>query len=88
MATTNGNVNRVGPDKVDVLIVGAGPAGLMMAEWTAKCGVKTRTVDKRGTKIFNDQADGLQCRTLEIFDSFKFGHRAWIDSNHMLEIYL
>lgn len=39
-------------------------------------------------QIFNGQADGLQCRTLEIFDSFDFGHRAWIESNHMLEICL
>ncbi|KAK7419247.1 hypothetical protein QQX98_003399 [Neonectria punicea] len=75
-------------DHVDVLIVGAGPAGLMMATWLAKCGIKTRIVDKRGTKVFNGQADGLQCRTLEIFDSFGFGHRAWIESNHMLEICL
>lgn len=73
---------------VDVLIVGAGPAGLMMANWMSRCGIKTRIVDKRGTKIFNGQADGLQCRTLEIFDSFDFGHRAWIESNHMLEICL
>ena len=43
---------------IDVLIVGAGPAGLMMATWMAKCGVKARIVDKRGTKIFNGQADG------------------------------
>ncbi|KAH7159553.1 FAD binding domain-containing protein [Dactylonectria estremocensis] len=75
-------------DHVDVLVVGAGPAGLMMATWLAKCGIKTRVVDKRGTKVFNGQADGLQCRTLEIFDSFGFGHRAWIESNHMLEICL
>lgn len=73
---------------VDVLIIGAGPAGLMMANWMSRCGVKTRIVDKRGTKIFNGQADGLQCRTLEIFDSFSFGHRAWLESNHMLEICL
>ncbi|KAG5661785.1 hypothetical protein KAF25_004024 [Fusarium avenaceum] len=52
------------------------------------CGIKTRIVDKRGTKIFNGQADGLQCRTLEIFDSFGFAHRAWIEANHMLEISL
>ncbi|PTD02421.1 Phenol 2-monooxygenase [Fusarium culmorum] len=70
-------------DHVDVLIVGAGPAGLMMATWLAKCGVKTRIVDKRGTKVH-----GLQCRTLEIFDSFGFANRAWIESNHMLEISL
>ncbi|CAG9996290.1 unnamed protein product [Clonostachys byssicola] len=75
-------------DHVDVLIVGAGPAGLMLATWLAKCGVKARIVDKRGTKIFNGQADGLQCRTLEILDSFGIGHRAWRESNHMLEICL
>ena len=75
-------------DDVDVLIIGAGPAGLMMANWMSRCGIRTRIVDKRGTKIFNGQADGLQCRTLEIFDSFNFAHRVWIESNHMLEICL
>ncbi|KAK6403393.1 hypothetical protein LTR95_018967, partial [Oleoguttula sp. CCFEE 5521] len=72
----------------DVLIIGAGPAGLMMATWMAKCGIKTRIIDKRGSKIFNGQADGLQCRTLEILDSLGFGTRAWQESNHMLEICL
>ena len=42
----------------------------MAATWAARCGLKTRIVDKRGSKIFNGQADGLQCRTLEIFESF------------------
>jgi phenol 2-monooxygenase (NADPH) len=74
--------------EVDVLIIGAGPAGLMAATWMSRCGIKTRIVDKRGTKVFNGQADGLQCRTLEIFDSFNFAHRAWRESNHMLEICL
>lgn len=39
----------------------------------------------------NDRSNlraGLQCRTLEIFDSLGFGHRAWRESNHMLEIRL
>ncbi|KAF7510148.1 hypothetical protein GJ744_007047 [Endocarpon pusillum] len=74
--------------EVDCLIVGAGPAGLMAATWMSRCGIKTRIVDKRGTKVFNGQADGLQCRTLEILDSFDFAHRAWRESNHMLEICL
>lgn len=36
---------------VDVLIVGAGPAGLMLANWLSRYDVKTRIVDKRGTKV-------------------------------------
>lgn len=39
-------------------------------------------------QIFNGQADGLQSRTLEIFDSFGFAYRAWQESNHMLEMCL
>jgi phenol 2-monooxygenase len=71
---------------VDVLIIGAGPAGLMAAAWMAHCGVNARIVDKRNTKIFCGQADGLQCRSLEIFDSLGFGDRAWKEANHMIEI--
>ncbi|KAB5540448.1 FAD binding domain protein [Coniochaeta sp. 2T2.1] len=83
-------INGAGAEasKVDVLIVGAGPAGMMAATWFARCGIKARVVDKRGTKIFHGQADGLQCRTLEILDSFGFADRAWKEGNHMLEICL
>ncbi|KAJ0297655.1 hypothetical protein COL516b_010507 [Colletotrichum fioriniae] len=70
---------------VDVLIIGAGPAGLMAAAWMAHCGVNARIVDKRNTKIFCGQADGLQCRSLEIFDSLGFVDRAWKEANHMIE---
>ncbi|KAF1960548.1 hypothetical protein CC80DRAFT_403317 [Byssothecium circinans] len=72
--------------KCDVLIVGAGPAGLMLATWMAHCGINARIVDKRSTKIFNGQADGLQMRSLEIFDSFGFADRAWKEANHMIEM--
>ncbi|KAI1491828.1 phenol hydroxylase [Biscogniauxia mediterranea] len=80
-------VNGQTPESnVDVLIIGAGPAGLMAAAWMAHCGVKTRIVDKRNAKIFCGQADGLQCRSLEIFDSLGFADRAWKEANHMIEI--
>ncbi|KAF2424502.1 phenol hydroxylase [Tothia fuscella] len=72
--------------QIDVLIIGAGPAGLMAATWMARLGVSTRVIDKKGTKIYSGQADGLQCRSLEIFDSFGFADRVWKESNHMLEI--
>ncbi|KAJ0345919.1 hypothetical protein COL154_009987 [Colletotrichum chrysophilum] len=62
------------------------PDRLMAAAWMAHCGVKARIVDKRNTKIFCGQADGLQCRSLEIFDSLGFADRAWKEANHMIEV--
>ena len=58
----------------------------MLATWAARCGVKTRIIDKRGTKVFNGQADGLQCRSLEVFDSFGFVDRILKECNRMLEV--
>ena len=46
--------------KVDVLIIGAGPAGLMLSLWCARLGVKARVVDKRTAKVFSGQADGYR----------------------------
>jgi phenol 2-monooxygenase (NADPH) len=50
---------------VDVLIVGAGPAGLMMANWMSRLGVKTRIVDKRGTK-----ASPVDSMSLSVIDRY------------------
>ncbi|KAI5780854.1 FAD binding domain-containing protein [Geopyxis carbonaria] len=72
---------------IDVLIVGAGPAGYMAATWLTKFkGLKVRFIEKRSGKVFAGQADGLQCRTLEVLQSFGFADRVWKDANHMLEI--
>ena len=56
--------------KIDVLIIGAGPAGLMAANWMSRFpDIKTRIIDKRNGQLENGQADGLNSRTLEIFES-------------------
>jgi phenol 2-monooxygenase len=51
-------------DHVDVLIIGAGPAGLMLANWLSRFDIKTRIVDKRGTKVSPPLcAQALLCRS-------------------------
>lgn len=50
----------------DVLIIGAGPAGLMCAYALAKAGVDVRVIEKRASRIAAGQADGIQPRTIEV----------------------
>ncbi|KAI1821625.1 FAD binding domain-containing protein [Xylaria intraflava] len=71
--------------KVDVLVVGAGPAGLMLSLWLSRLGIVTRVIDKRTDKISSGQADGFQARTLEILDSFGIDG-AWKSANRMFEV--
>ncbi|KGU20721.1 hypothetical protein MGK_06133 [Candida albicans P57055] len=79
--------------ETDVLIIGAGPAGLMCATWLSRCGIPFRIIDKRSNEIFTGQADGLQCRSLEIFQSFSESsfdfaslNQSWKMANHMIEM--
>ena len=51
-----------------VLVVGAGPTGLMMASQLARNGVPVRVVDKSPTACAESRALGIQSRTLEVFD--------------------
>jgi len=56
--------------EVDLLIIGAGPAGLMAAAWASSCKLNARIIDEKDARVRTGQADGLHCRTLEIMDSF------------------
>jgi 2-polyprenyl-6-methoxyphenol hydroxylase-like FAD-dependent oxidoreductase len=53
---------------VRVLIVGAGPVGLTLANDLAARGVSFRIIDKLGEPTRNSRAHGLQSRTLEALD--------------------
>ncbi|RHZ63464.1 uncharacterized protein CDV56_109012 [Aspergillus thermomutatus] len=55
---------------VDVLIIGAGPAGLIAAMWMAKCGITTRVVEQRPYQLRVGGADGIHPRSMEMFESF------------------
>ena len=91
---TNKNSNMaIKESNTDVLIIGAGPSGFMCATWLARCGIPFRIIDKRSTEVFAGQADGLQCRSLEIFKSFSENcfdfatlDQGWKVANHMIEM--
>nr|HQU93862.1 FAD-dependent monooxygenase [Pyrinomonadaceae bacterium] len=54
--------------QTDVLIVGAGPTGLALANQLARYGVDFLIVDKREGTTPHSRAIGVQARTLEIYD--------------------
>ena len=64
------------PDEVDVLIVGCGPAGLTLAaQLAAFPDIKTRIVEQKSGPLLLGQADGIACRTMEMFEAFGFSER-------------
>lgn len=64
------------PQEVDVLIVGTGPAGLVLAAQLANFPeLRTAVVDRRDGPLDVGQADGVACRTVEIFETFGLARR-------------
>ncbi|KAF9648655.1 hypothetical protein BDM02DRAFT_3155659 [Thelephora ganbajun] len=68
---------------VDVLIIGAGPAGLMCAHGLARAGVNVRIVDQRPSMVPAGQADGIQPRTIEVLQSYGLAERLLREGNQM-----
>jgi phenol 2-monooxygenase len=64
------------PQNADVLIVGCGPAGLTLAaQLSAFADIATCIVDQKPGPLELGQADGVACRTLEMFNAFGFAER-------------
>jgi phenol 2-monooxygenase (NADPH) len=69
------------PSEVDVLIVGCGPAGLTLAaQLSAFPEIKTCIVEQKPGRLFRGQADGVACRTMEMFNAFGFAERVLRES--------
>ncbi|HEX9041518.1 MAG TPA: FAD-dependent monooxygenase [Trebonia sp.] len=59
------------PAELDVLIVGTGPAGTVLgAQLAAFPGIRTRIVERREGPLEVGRADGVACRTVEMFQAF------------------
>ena len=59
------------PEEVDVLIVGCGPAGLVLAaQLAAFPDITTAVIDRREGPLEVGQADGVACRTVEVLEAF------------------
>src|SRR6202521_403413 len=53
--------------KTDVLIIGAGPTGLVLALWLTRLGIRVRIVDKSAEPGTTSRALAVQARTLELY---------------------
>ncbi len=64
------------PAEVDVLIVGCGPAGLTLAaQLAAFPDITTCIVEQKDGPLQLGQADGIACRSMEMFEGFGFRER-------------
>jgi phenol 2-monooxygenase (NADPH) len=72
VAEQSGNL----PEEVDVLIVGCGPAGLVLAAQMAGFPeIRTAIIDRKDGPLEVGQADGVACRTVEMFEAFGLADR-------------
>lgn len=64
------------PDTADVVIIGSGPAGLVLAaQLAAFPELRTVVVERREGPLQVGQADGVACRTVEMFEAFGLADR-------------
>ncbi|KAL3455835.1 FAD binding domain-containing protein [Aspergillus heterothallicus] len=73
-------------NQTPVLIIGSGSAGLSAATWLAKYNIPYRVLERSSGPLKLGKADGVQCRTVEIFESFGMGEELLREAYHVLEV--
>ncbi len=72
---------------VDVLVVGSGPAGLTLAAQLAQFPeVTTRIIEQKPGPLQIGQADGVACRSMEMFEAFGFAHKVAVEAYWVNEV--
>ena len=61
------DVSTSSTSNIDVLIVGAGPTGLVLALWLTQMGARVRVVDEAAQPGTTSRALAVQARTLELY---------------------
>ena len=75
------------PDRVDVLIVGCGPAGLTLAaQLSAFPDIRTRITERKPGPLQIGQADGVACRSIEMFEAFGFAEKVLKEAYFVNEV--
>lgn len=72
--------------KTDVLIAGSGSAGIFAATWLAIYNIPFTILERRSGPLEIGQADGVQCRTVEIYESFGLSEELTREAYHILEV--
>ena len=74
-------------DTVDVLIIGCGPAGLTLAaQLAAFPQITTMITDRKPGPLEIGQADGIACRSVEMFEAFGFAEKVLKESYWVNEV--
>ncbi len=74
-------------EEVDVLVVGSGPAGLTLAAQLSQFpDVTTRIIEQKPGPLQIGQADGVACRSMEMFEAFGFAHKVAAEAYWVNEV--